>query len=306
MNLSVKHLRAFTELAAERNFTRAAAKCHLSQPAFSTLIRNLEDQSGAQLFNRSTRSVELTAEGRVFAARIAPLLGDFEHAFADLRQHVDERRGRLTVAALPALAAGPLPEVIASFMAGNPGIEVVLRDVTSDTCLELVRDRRADFALTSVLSPGPELRSDRLMSDTFHLVCRNDHPLAQHTQLTMSDVLKVPQIRFDRTTSVRQHLDAAFYPHRAITAMEVFNLATAAGLVAAGIAVTLVPTQALFHFQKPTLVAIPVKLPLKDRAICLIRRIDGSGSPASAAFMEILKRTWTRRPAARRTSRRAA
>ena len=65
MNLSVKHLRAFLALAHERNFTRAAQNCHLSQPAFSTLMRNLEEQAGVRLFNRTTRSVERSEERRV-------------------------------------------------------------------------------------------------------------------------------------------------------------------------------------------------------------------------------------------------
>ena len=68
MNLSARQLRAFVALADEKHFTRAAQRCHLTQPAFSALIRQLEDSAGLRLFDRDTRNVELTAEGRVLEA----------------------------------------------------------------------------------------------------------------------------------------------------------------------------------------------------------------------------------------------
>jgi DNA-binding transcriptional LysR family regulator len=301
MNLSVKQLRAFSELALERNFTRAAQKCHLSQSAFSALVANLEEQAGVRLFHRSTRSVELTPEGRVFESVAARLLHDFESAFSELQDHVQRRKGRLTIAALPSVAGGALPPVIARFRAEHPGIAVILRDVTADSCLELVRNRQADFALTAAISPGPDLRSEPLLSDTFHLVCRDDHPLARRRELALKDIVHLPLIRFDRTSSVRQHLDLAFYPHSPVTEMEVYNLVTAAGLIAAGIGVTLVPTLALFQFRMPTLVAVPVTLPIKDRDVCLIRREDDTDSVAAQAFIALLRSGWKpggrRRPA---------
>ena len=302
MNLSVKQLRAFSELALERNFTRAAQKCHLSQSAFSALVAMLEEQAGVRLFHRSTRSVELTPEGRVFESVAARLLHDFESAFAELQDHVQRRKGRLTVAALPSVAGGALPPVIARFRAQHAGISVILRDVTSDSCLELVRNRQADFALTAAIAPGPDLRSEPLISDTFHLVCRDDHPLARRRELSLRDVLPLPLIRFERTSSVRQHLDLAFYPHTPVTEMEVSNLVTAAGLVANGLGVTLVPTLALFQFRMPSLVAVPVTLPIKDREVCLIRRKDDTDSVAATAFIEVLRSEW-KAPARKRTAR---
>ena len=295
-NLSLKHLRAFVELATERNFTRAAKNCYLSQPAFSTLIRNLEAQAGAALFNRNTRNVDLTAEGRVFEARIMPLLEEFEAAFGDIRDHVERRRGRLSIAALPTIAGGPLSPVLAHFTKHHPGIILTLYDVRANDCLDLVRGHRADFGLAAAISPGPDLVSEPLMSDKIHLICRDDHPLAGRSQLTLDDVLPLPMICFDHSSSVRQHVDAAFYPHQARTVMEVRQLMTAAGLVLAGMGVTLVPTMAIFQFQSPSLVAIPVSLPTKDRSICLIRRCDSADSVAAATFIDLLRQMWEMNP----------
>ena len=74
-DLSTRQLRAFLALAEQRSFTRAAEALHLSQPAFSALIRALEEALDARLFDRSTRSVELTPEGRLFEVSARRLLG---------------------------------------------------------------------------------------------------------------------------------------------------------------------------------------------------------------------------------------
>jgi DNA-binding transcriptional LysR family regulator len=292
VNLSVKHLRAFMVLAQERNFTRAAERCNLSQPAFSTLMRNLEQQAGVRLFNRSTRMVELTAEGRVFEATAARLLHDLDGAFGELQDHVQRRKGRITIAALPSLAGGALPPVIARFLRQHPGIEVILKDITADDCLEAVRARQADFALTAAIKPGADLSSEPLLADSFHLVCRDDHPLAARKKLALRDVAGLPQIFFRRESSIRQHIDAAFYPAHPVPLMEVAHPVTAAGLAAAGVGVVLVPTLALFQFRLPGLLAIPTRLPIPDREICLIRRKLGGDSVAAATFIELLRDAW--------------
>src|SRR5438046_3962158 len=132
LNLSTRQVRAFLALAEHRNFTRAAQQSHLSQSAFSTLIRGLEDQLGVRLFDRDTRKVDLTAEGRLFREGAARLLDDFATAMEDLGEHAARRRGRVALAALPSLAAGWLPPVLTDFRARYPGIEVAVSDVLSD------------------------------------------------------------------------------------------------------------------------------------------------------------------------------
>jgi DNA-binding transcriptional LysR family regulator len=186
--LSTRQLRAFVALVDLPNFTRAAQACHLSQPAFSMLIRTLENEVGARLFDRNTRSVQLTPEGRLFEASARRLLGDIERAVGNLDDHVQRRKGRVHVAALPSLAAGWLPAMFSDFHARWPGIELVLSDQLSDACIDLVRGGHADFALAAAggrPADSSELRMRVLCTDRFHLVCRADHPLATEPKLTL-------------------------------------------------------------------------------------------------------------------------
>ena len=101
MNISTRQVDAFLALAAQRSFTRAAAQCHLSQPAFSALIRALEDDLGLRLFDRSTRHVSLTAEGENFHASALRIRAEVDAALATLRDAALLRRGRVSVALLP-------------------------------------------------------------------------------------------------------------------------------------------------------------------------------------------------------------
>ncbi len=284
--LSVRHLNAFVVLAETQNFTRAAARCSLSQPAFSALIRSLEQALGARLFDRDTRKVALTAEGRLFLQSAERLLADMEHALADLQDQVDRRRGRVAIAVLPALAAGWLPGVLAAFHAAHPGIELDVADALSEDCVERVKNGRADFALASTRSRAPELSTEHFCSDRFHLVCRRDHPLARLRTLRLAQLAGHEFVHLARSSSVRQHIEQAVFPQPLAGTLELEQLSTVAGMVRAGLGVTVVPALTLFHFLHPDLVTRPVASDTLERRIYVVRRKDRSLSSAARALLE--------------------
>jgi len=288
-DISTRQLRAFAALADQRNFTRAALTCHLSQPAFSALIATLESAVGTRLFDRDKRSVRLTAEGQLFDGWARRLLDDMDSALENVASHVELRKGRVRVAALPSLAAGWLPAVFAQFMKVWPGITLELHDALSDSCIALVRSGQADFAL-AVPGAGAglnDLRTHQLCSDGFHLVCLPGHPLAQKARLKAEQLLPWPFIQMTRNSSVRQALDAALHPLRLNAVFEVEHLATVRGLVEAGLGISVVPSLTLFHFQG-AVVTRPLSLPLLTRSVHLIERRDASLSVAAQALHDLI------------------
>ena len=290
-DLSTRQLRAFLALAEHRNFTRAAQTSHLSQPAFSALIRTLEDAVGTRLFDRDTRSVQLTPEGQLFEGSARRLLDDMGSAMNDLADHVERRKGRVRVAALPSLAAGWLPAVFAEFMQAWPGIRIDLDDALSDACIALVRSGQADFALAASGAggtAGSDLRARKLCSDRFHLVCRADHPLAREARLTVKKIAPYPFIQMARNSSVRQALDVALHPQRLNAVFEVEHLATVMGLVEAGLGVSVVPALTLFHFQRETLVTRPLPVAGLTRTLYLVQRREGSLSVAAQTLHDLI------------------
>jgi LysR family carnitine catabolism transcriptional activator len=288
MNLASRDLRAVIALVEERNFTRAAERCHLSQSAFSTLIRTIEEGLGARLFDRSTRNVTLTAEGRIFEQSARRVLADFEEMVADFRDHAARRKGRVAIAALPSLASGWLPGVLAEFREACPGVELALFDLLSDQCLAMVRSGHADIAVASAGPDAADLRTELLFADKFHLVCPRGHPLAEKKTLRVKDLAAWPFVHLARTSSVRQHLEAAFHPTQMQTVLEVEHLATVTGLVEAGLGITVVPALTLFHFERPRLVVRPLALPGLTRNIFLVRRNGESLSIAAQSLCDLM------------------
>ena len=307
MNVSTRQLRAFVALAEERSFTRAAARAHLSQPAFSALIRTLEEALGLRLFDRSTRHVEPTVEGLEFEASARRVLAEFDAAWSGARERVARKRGRVSIALLPSLAAGWLPEVLAGFRQAFPGIELEVADVLSEACIDAVRAGRADFALAATRADTPELRAELFCSDAFHLVCPAGHALATAEPLRPRDLAAWPFVHLSRTSSVRQYLDAALHPLQMRTLMEVDQLATVMGMVRAGLGISVVPSLTLFHFRQPGLVTRPLSWPGLTRRIYLVRRRDRSLSLAAQSLHDwMLQRRPAAEPlgaAARRTPR---
>ncbi len=288
MNLSSRQLRAFVALADEKHFTRAAQRCHLTQPAFSALIRSLEDSAGLRLFDRSTRHVELTAEGRVLDASARRLLADMDLAMGDLRDLADRRRGRVTLAALPSLAAGWLPTLLARFKQAHPGIVLDLRDALLDPCLDMVQNGVVDFAVASRRPDMTDLDSEFLHADRYFLVCRADHPLAQQPRVRLRDVLRHPLIQLARGSSVRKHLDEALGAEAPLPVFEVEHLATVTGLVRAGLGVSVVPAMTLFHFRSDDLRVVPLAGRALTRPLYLVRRKGRSLSVAAQALADLL------------------
>lgn len=286
MNLSSRDIAAFLALAELHNFTRAASRCHLSQPAFSALIKALEDSVGLRLFDRSTRHVLLTREGERFmqsALRIQAELQACEKAMRDTAQLA---QGHVSVALLPSLAAGWLPGVLRSFVTQYPGIELEIMDVLSEPCIEAVAQGHADFALAAMRVDTPELQAEYFCSDGFYLVCRKDHALAGQAQIAVDDLLPYRFIHLARHSSVRQYLEAALFPQTLHTFVEVEQLATVKGLVQANLGISAVPAMTLFHFEHPDLAIQPLHIAGLKREIYLVRKRATSLSVAAQALYQ--------------------
>lgn len=291
MNLSARQLRAFLAVVEERHFTRAARRCHLTQPAFSALIQSLEESIGVRLFDRSTRRVELTAEGVHFLKSAPRLLNDIDALLGEMRELASKRRGRVAIAALPSLAAGWLPGILALYASTYPGVELLLHDALLEPCLQRVREGEVDLALAARGSDMSGLLAEPLCEDRFHLVCRRDHGLAKKRAVSLKSLAGESMIHLGRASSIRQSLSSYDALQGLPVALEVDHLATVTGLVLAGIGVTLVPGMTLFHFRHPDLAIVPLA---KDseirRQLFVVRRDNRILSQAAQAFHELVMR----------------
>lgn len=156
--MELRQLEYFVAVADERNFTRAAAKLHVTQPGVSAQIRQLERELGQELLDRSGRAVRLTEAGTVVLPFARAALG----AVSGARLAVDEisglMRGHVAVGMVVQCAALDIPDLLAAFHRRHPGIEITLAEDSSDHLADGVRDGTYDLAFIGLgpLSPaGP-------------------------------------------------------------------------------------------------------------------------------------------------------
>jgi len=288
MNISVRQLRAFLVLAQVRNFTRAATTVHLSQPAFSAMIQGLEEAVGARLFHRDTRKVELTAEGLVFEGAARRAIGEIEGAIGGVRDLIERRRGKVSVALLPSLAAGWLPPLLAVYCAQYPGVEVQVADMLSERAIDQVRSGRADFAIVATPANDPLLSATLLCTDRFELVCRHDHRLANATRVGVKDVAGERFIDPVRHSIVGRYLTDALPAQDPQRFMEVEQLATVIGMVRAGIGIAAIPQFNLYDFHHGDLVRRELDFKGLERRLFIIRPLGRELSFAAQALHELL------------------
>src|ERR1700742_2188664 len=129
--MQLQQLRYVVAVADERHFTRAAARLRVAQPSLSSQIRALEHELGAPLFDRSRRSVALTAAGEAFLPWARQTLADGEAGREAVRELLGMRRGRLAIGATPSLMTGFLPGLLSRFHTTYPGVELRLRQAGS-------------------------------------------------------------------------------------------------------------------------------------------------------------------------------
>lgn len=290
MSLSGRLIDAFLALEETRRFSLAAQRCHMSAPAFSQMVARLEEQVGARLFDRTTRHVTLTPEGEVFAQGARRIASEMRAAIDNLQDRAQRRTGRVSVAAPPSLAADWLPGQLSVFRQRYPGIDLRLRDVVSDVCLDAVRRGEVDFGLNAQPGNSLEFEAVKLLDEPLYLICRSDDPLASRRTVRLSHLRQRAYIHTLRSGSIWQRLQPLLHDlDIQDTGIEVDQLGTLAGLVAHGFGISLVPRSALQLCQRDSLSAVPLHGDSASRPIYLVRSRYRSLSMAASSLWDLLR-----------------
>jgi len=288
---TIRHLRAFLSVAHHANFTRAALDLHVSQPSLTMIIRQLEDIVGASLFDRTTRSVVLTPEGRDLVPAAERLIFDFDLAFNDIRATATRRRGRIGIAMVHSIATKVLPYVLTQFSSANPGIRTQLREGNSVDVRERVRRNEMDIGFASKEDDEAELDFEFLFRDKICLLMRNDHALARRqgpirwSDLAGHDIIGVTEDTSTRPilSQVPQLPDCVRSPR-----FEVSMNSMLASLLHAGLGVTPAPSVSLFG-ETGKLLYRPLTEPTMWRSIYIVTRKGRAYLPAARELVALVR-----------------
>lgn len=288
MTITHRQMQAFVAVAETRSFRAAGERINLSQPALSLAIKALEERLGGPLIDRHSRAFALTPEGAEFYTAAARLLADWDVTVNDVRSLFEMQRGRVSLGALPSIAAGRMPSVLGAFSARHPRVDVVMFDVIADRVLALVRDGRADFGLSVLQQREPDVAFEPLFTDAFVVVHPPDHAIAGAETVSARELIRHPFIALSRASSVRKAFDRAL-AEAGISVrpvLEVEQLSTAATLVAQGRGLTAVPEVCLPLMQVHGLHALPLVAPRVEREIGILTPRGRSLSVAADSLLQ--------------------
>jgi DNA-binding transcriptional LysR family regulator len=208
--MELRQLEYFVAVAEEANFTRAAARVHISQSGVSAQIRQLEQDLGAPLLDRSGRTASLTTAGAAALEGARAVLA----AVDAVRQAVDEvnglLRGRLVVGMVTACTVTPLFDALAAFHVAHPGVDITLTEDNSDRLIDRVRSGSVDVALVGASGAAPPgLAALPIVSERLVATVPFDHPLARRRRTTLAEVSRYSIVSMPEGTGVRGVFDEA-------------------------------------------------------------------------------------------------
>ncbi|MDX6537439.1 MAG: hypothetical protein QOD37_1780, partial [Gaiellales bacterium] len=209
--MNLRQLQYLVALADERHFTRAAAREHVAQPALSQQIRSLEAELGLALVERTTRRVAMTQAGELLVGRARRVLAELEAAQAELASLAGVQAGRLAVGALHTMGPVDLSLLLASFHRSHPGVDLEVREQSSEELAEMLRVDEIDLAFLSVTEriQSRGLTLQRLVSEELVAVLPATHPLAGRANVRMAELAGESFISFRRGSRLRELLDWA-------------------------------------------------------------------------------------------------
>ncbi|RQZ19719.1 LysR family transcriptional regulator [Burkholderia sp. Bp9031] len=291
MNISLRQIRAFIAVARHGGFTEAARELHLTQSATSLLIKELENELGMRLFDRTTRKVTLTQLGEEFVSRAQRVLDELESAVRDVSDLAALKRGIVKVCTPQTLATTLLAPAMAAFRHEHPEIVLRLIDSRLDTMLRPLMNGETECVVGPDVPIEPHIERQSLFDSPYVLWCRQDHRLATRRVIHWSELGRDALIVMgqDFATRVQPVLREASVEIDFKTTYEVAYMTTALGMASAGLGVTIAPAFIAPLARAFELKAISIQKPKILRAVSIFTRRDKSLSPAAAAFLEFLR-----------------
>tara|TARA_B100001248_G_scaffold262731_2_gene261830 strand:+ start:901 stop:1815 length:915 start_codon:yes stop_codon:yes gene_type:complete len=186
--VSVTQLQYILAVEKEQNFHRAAKACFVTQPTLSKMIKNLEEDLGVAIFDRSKSPVAPTLVGKSILKQAKQALYDIER----IREIVDEQkgeiRGELKVGIIPTIAPYLVPNFLASFRSQYPAVELSIWELTTENCLQALDKEQIDLAILATEENKQNYYQEALYDEAMYLYINEKHPLAKRTRIHIDDL----------------------------------------------------------------------------------------------------------------------
>jgi DNA-binding transcriptional LysR family regulator len=292
-DIRARELRAVVALAEYGSFVSAAAFLKTSQPALTRSIKRIEKILGVTLFARSTRQVDITAEGREFAAVAERVLKDLQITIRSLGNLSKDLRGRITFTTYSAFAVGKLPEIVRRYKEELPSVEIRIREGRQVEILEDVRSGTAEFGIGYIDLVPENLKSELLRPEPLYVVVPATHPLAtlRRQRIRLEELREEMLISPPANTFIRRLVDdaAANVGVTLSYGLIVERLASLIGHVKAGVGIALIPEEILPPKPWKEFEALLLTEPALSVSVGFITLPNRHITPAAAKMMALIR-----------------
>jgi len=294
--MELRHLRYFLAVGELLNFTEAAARLRVAQPALSRQVRDLEDEMGVGLLRRSPRGVTLTAEGKLFLQEVRELLKRVDESVEKTRALARGEYGELHVGYVSVPTAEILPRALEAFRKTVPRVKLVLHDLSTDELIAGLRNGALELAI--MVQPIGEqtagIEFETLRSYVWCVALPRTHSFARLKSIPLEKVTGERLVLLSRQNYSEYHriLERIFAPvsSKPHIAMECDSEDSLFMEVEAGRAIAVVTTIAKLAAGK-RLVYRPLTGTTEKQFVGIARAAKGDVTPAGERFCEILRQT---------------
>ncbi len=289
-------LRSFVEVARLKNFSRAAAKLGLTQPAISTQIRQLEEEFGVRLFDRIGKKVFLTQPGVLLLDHAGKILNVNKEAFEALRDLLPAPAGHLTIGATEGSCLYLLPKVFAAFKKQHPEVKITIYRNFTTKIVQKLQEDSLDLGFLSLPVEVREIETIPVFRDPVDVAVAASHPLAARPSVTVEEIAQFPWI-FPKASRTRAMIDDLFRgvrPPVRVT-LELSGVETIKKFIGIGLGISLLSrSYAAAEVKAGILKLVPLQQPKLERQLALAYRTDRYLSRSAQAFIELARQHFDR------------
>jgi LysR family hydrogen peroxide-inducible transcriptional activator len=290
--MELHQLRYFVAAAEAGSISRAAERCHVSQPSLSQQLKKLEDELGVLVFDRLGRGIVPTDAGRALLPRARRILAEIRDIEQHLRHEAEEGPGPLIVGAIPTIAPYLLPRAIEQVRNERPDCEISIREGLTEELVEALVDNAIDCALTSTPIDHEQIQLEVLGSEELLVVTSASHALGDGSETVGIEALRGrPTVTLEEMHCLGQQIQGFcasrnLAPRIVCTATQ---LATIFELVNLGLGLSIVPEMAAAGRPKGGLRYLHLKQHRPQRQIAVAWRRDRSRPKAAERLVAAVK-----------------
>jgi DNA-binding transcriptional LysR family regulator len=288
--MEFRHLRTIEAGARHRSFTKAAEELYLAQSAISQQIRRLEAEIGIQIFRRSSRSVELTEEGKVILEHAKRVLAEVDDMQGQMEALTGVMRGTVRIGGIWPFGSYDLYDVLADYRGRYPGVQIHMVEDTQEEVLAKLRCDELDCAFAAVDPDtiGSEFAGTLLWEEEFVVVAAPDHVFASQPHITWEDLVGQDLIAYRDNSALRRRFESTI-SRRGIEPRNAFvctEMSAVRALAAKGLGVAVLP-RSIAELDGPAVIMRPFRPDPVTWPIALVWRSDRRQPPAAKAFLAL-------------------